>query len=93
MVRLLLAQELMPVCLLMDVVLPITSTLLAVRVANSGVTALNGNAPYSQRLRGHYKQISHHPCPWFPGAMRPDCKARQQMFLWGSCLLKGTLPE
>lgn len=41
-VRLLLAQELMPVCLLMDVVLPITSTLLAVRVANSGVTALMG---------------------------------------------------
>lgn len=34
-VRLLLAQELMPVCLLMDVVLLVTSTLLTVGIASS----------------------------------------------------------
>lgn len=42
MVKLLLAQELMPVCLLMDVLLLVISTLLMVRIANSGVTALMG---------------------------------------------------
>lgn len=91
-----LAQDMVPVYVLVDMVSAVTSILSTVRVTNSARSlgcCPDRNIPHgSQRLGDHYKPVSHQPHSFW-GAMGPHCRPPQQSLLWGSCRLKETLPE